>query len=803
MPSFKGLVARVLLRTARKQLPARPDRARDAALRAFLLFRLTGDLPSIAASAGTLAEAHYLLDENRMSRRYAAAAYRLYRRMGDEAAVGLVLALLAGASLRLGRLQASLKYAEHSYALAQKIGDIPLQAISLGNLGQTLMQLGRLEEARESVSHSIRLMVEHDLTRSRNYVVAINTLALLYMLLNQDDLARPLYELAAHLAREGGDATLLSLVNANLGLLCWRFRDWEGSVPYFQRSLEIARRHHDVRSEEFSLNLARALIESGRLEEAIGPLVWAGALARRGGNRELEWLVAVTESRLYEKQHRYGEALASAERAFALVTAFGCDEQRRGALHGLARVCILVRDLERAAALLEEAVRLEEATSRNLNTDALLMSMFEMQISAFEDLLWVQIELGRHEDALATAERGRARVLARGIASHAKETEAPPDFDEIRAIAARLDTTFLMVSLVREPTQHFDRDPDGYAITWAVPPDPSQPVAFHRSPSLREEFSSGEPAFSTIGERVQILQTGVSREDQRVMYDWFVAPVAHALPTDRRALVTVVPVGFIAVMPLAMACDADGVPLVEKHSISMAPSIQTLQLALNRERRGDGALVVGDPKTEDEEPLPFARAEAKSIAKRMKTTALIGDAATRGAVVEAMPGKRLLHFATHAEFSPEDAESDHGALLLTGGRLTAKEIRAMSLDADLVVLSTCNSGQGRIVADGVLGLSRSFLLAGAGSVLATLWEIPDEATQLLMDAFYECLAGHGDMALALREAMLHLRSIPQFAAPVNWSAFVLIGLPQHAARRNSSRRIEAITEHNNPYWSSS
>lgn len=99
----------------------------------------------------------------------------------------------------------------------------------------------------------------------------------------------------------------------------------------------------------------------------------------------------------------------------------------------------------------------------------------------------------------------------------------------------------------------------------------------------------------------------------------------------------------------------------------------------------------------------------------------------------------------------------------------------MDLHADLVVLSACSTGQGRIAAEGLLGLSRAFLLAGAPTVIVSLWNIPDDnSTAELMRRFYRALRrAHSSPARALRRAMLTtMRHHPE---PVDWAAFVVIG----------------------------
>ena len=97
----------------------------------------------------------------------------------------------------------------------------------------------------------------------------------------------------------------------------------------------------------------------------------------------------------------------------------------------------------------------------------------------------------------------------------------------------------------------------------------------------------------------------------------------------------------------------------------------------------------------------------------------------------------------------------------------------MNLNAELVVLSACNTGQGRITGDGVIGLSRFLISAGVPSVIVSLWTVPDAPTVSLMQEFYQNLQNNPDKAQALRQAMLTTRAKPPH--PRDWAAFTLIG----------------------------
>lgn len=108
------------------------------------------------------------------------------------------------------------------------------------------------------------------------------------------------------------------------------------------------------------------------------------------------------------------------------------------------------------------------------------------------------------------------------------------------------------------------------------------------------------------------------------------------------------------------------------------------------------------------------------------------------------------------------------------GLLTAKEIfEDLTLQAELVVLSACDTGLGTVTGDGVSGLSRAFIAAGVPSVVVSLWSIPDAPTTELMIEFYQQIQQGQDKAQALRQAML--KTMKNHPNPRDWAAFTLIG----------------------------
>ncbi len=189
--------------------------------------------------------------------------------------------------------------------------------------------------------------------------------------------------------------------------------------------------------------------------------------------------------------------------------------------------------------------------------------------------------------------------------------------------------------------------------------------------------------------------------------------------------------------------------------------------------------------------LPGTRAEGQAVAELFSDARLLtGAAATKQALL-ATRGPKLLHVATHGFFLAAGKATAVAAkmpllrsgLLLAGfnrhkspndGVLTALEVASLDLQGtELAVLSACNTGMGEVRGgDGVHGLRRALAIAGAQSVVLSLWPVDDQATRALMEAFYRAWKGGQPKAEALRTAQAVVRANPKWQHPFYWAAFV-------------------------------
>jgi CHAT domain-containing protein len=272
--------------------------------------------------------------------------------------------------------------------------------------------------------------------------------------------------------------------------------------------------------------------------------------------------------------------------------------------------------------------------------------------------------------------------------------------------------------------------------------------------------------------------------------------------------------------------------LVAAHEIVNEPSASALELLVsetkNRKPASHGVAVFGDPVFEIDDPRmdSAAKTSAASLATKapetefhqaLRDVSLSGDGmriprlqasreeadaimsvtpwrsgfqamgfeASRATVMKADLGNyRIVHFATHGLLNNEHPELSGIVLSLfdrTGqsqdGFLRLHDIYNLKLPVDLVVLSACNTGLGKDVkGEGLIGLTRGFMYAGASSVVASLWKVDDEATAELMRLFYGYMLRDGlSPAAALRKAQVTMSQQKRWQSPYYWAGFVIQG----------------------------
>ena len=290
-----------------------------------------------------------------------------------------------------------------------------------------------------------------------------------------------------------------------------------------------------------------------------------------------------------------------------------------------------------------------------------------------------------------------------------------------------------------------------------------------------------------VGQLREAVQSRLSADlEAKMLYQWLIGPVEAELSGLRHLVI--IPHGILHYLPFAALENEQGETLMERFSMSNAPSATVLGFCMEKSRLmkprsegGSGVFAIGNPDLGDARyDLPFAEREVKAIRRTFaNVTAVFRNEATLRAVEQrGAAAADVMHFACHAETSAETPL--HSALRLApeqgnDGRLSAQEIFGLAMPCGLVTLSACETGLTKAAQGGeIVGLARSFIYAGAPSVIASLWKVDDLATAVLMKRFYRYLKAGYSKAEALRKAQVLVKNAVN-AHPSAWAAFGLTG----------------------------
>jgi CHAT domain-containing protein len=256
------------------------------------------------------------------------------------------------------------------------------------------------------------------------------------------------------------------------------------------------------------------------------------------------------------------------------------------------------------------------------------------------------------------------------------------------------------------------------------------------------------------------------------------APALAAIPKGARVIV--VPDGALHRLNLETLVAPAPAPhyWIEDVELAVSPSISIALSKGAAPLRGGPALIAGAPDYQGTgyEPLPGAAAEIAALRSRFAgATVLAGAQATPAAYRAADPGKfSLIHFAAHAEAYVE-RPLDSAVILsrsAEGFRLRARDVIDAPLRAELVTLAACRSAGARTYAgEGLMGFAWAFLHAGAGTVVAGLWDVSDHSSGPLMQKFYDGVAAGRGTSAALRDAKLALLRDSRFRKAFYWGPF--------------------------------
>ena len=474
-------------------------------------------------------------------------------------------------------------------------------------------------------------------------------------------------------------------------------------------------------------------------------------------------------------------------------------------------------DLPRAEEYFKSSIKLLEEVRDLLQDNDEWKISFRDRHSVYTNLWCLQLLQGKTMEAFFTAERGRAQALTDLMKSRYSveltQLSSEEQMERISCISTHISSPTIFIAEVPGKAVNFWLLFKGQQLRFLQKETNQSLVCLIEK--AYKQLKVGKPVRcedrSLDGIDVEEIEEssdrGTNEEEStppqegddalKKLYDIIIAPFLHLINGNE---LVIVPDGASFLIPYAALVDQNGRYLSETLRIRLAPSVTSLMLLAEcpEDSHGtSGVLLVGDPWVEtvrlliqmSDSPnkkkkrfaqLPWAEKEVKMLEKMLNVQPLTGKNATKERVLSRLESVSLVHIAAHGR-------SETGEILLSPNHaspekpkeqdflLTMEDVLKAKLRAKLVVLSCCHTGKGKICAEGVVGIARAFLGAGARSVIASLWAIEDKATMEFMRNFYEHLIAGHSASKSLNQAMKLMRESGEFNEVRQWAPFVLIG----------------------------
>jgi CHAT domain-containing protein len=612
----------------------------------------------------------------------------------------------------------------------------------------------------------------------------------------------------------------------NMGVVYREMGRYQDAMDVFEKALSIDRELRSRWAIAYDLrNQGLTLIRMGQAQKAISLLEEAVAEAHAIGDRvnEAKALLGLGEAQLAVDQN--AEAAVSFESALELSVDLALRETQWRALYGLAKLSLRSGSKSEARVTLMRAVEVIEGMRADIKVDRLKDGFLINKMEVYESLVILLLDMGNQVEAFNVAERSRARNFIDLLGNQRLSLHGTVDqdlYDRHRTLRSRIEEyEALVAQSTEEPErkayeQALLRELDAYQdlLVEMQAKNPQLAAMVSVDPlGLSELQSLLESGIALLayyvvpdevicwvikGSGVETLRTPLGRtllgqtvldyrrmtqnlepveETSQLLFEDLLSAVMPRL--EGVQYLGIVPHGFLHYLSFATLWDGQAY-LIDRVSLFYLPSASVLRYTLERRvsDKNVRVLAVGNPNLGDPAlELPFAEREVGTIRWNFPNiTTLTRDKATESWVTEHIGEFGIIHMASHGEFDPINPLFSAVKLARDenrDGNLEAGEVFNLEINADLVLLSACQTALGKVTSgDDIIGLNRSFFYAGTHALMSSLWLVSDVSTAMLIKHFYRAYV-RSNKADSLRDALLHTRN--WYPHPGYWGAFILVG----------------------------
>jgi len=733
--------------------------------------------------------------------------------LGDSLNLGRTIHTKASTLEKLGQDEQAIKYFRRSIELNQLSGDKVRIAESLLKIGTILNDLSKYADALVSMEKALEIYREID--EKSGISDALNQIGFVYLKMGDYNTALEKFNEAIKITKEQKDQWGLAGIYNNMAIMLQNVGRTEKALDYYKSALAIYEELKDQGNILVALNnIGTTYFDMKDYSTAEEYHKKGLNLSRELKDRDQEANYLLNLGNDQNLQGKADEALVNYKAGFEIARKLNNPELTWKLIAGLAENYETTGEYEKVIELNDTALKIIEGLRSTLPGDEFKATYMAKERYVYEDIIDLLETLhekdrtrGYDKLAFLYAEQSKSRVLL-DMLSKAELTfindpgkgnlrnPEPVSIDEAKALCTDKNTVILEYSVG-----------DSSSCLWVITQSDYKLFKLPRRKKLQEQIE-------TIRFSLLDRQQGISdffTNAGSILYEELIKP-AESFLTKKSKLI-IIPDGVLNYLPFEVLLTENKKPtanipysdlpfLVKKYPVSYGQSASVLKAIISKSEEatiqravGKKLLAIGDPLYEDTlfneqvkyPRLEFSGKEIENIASSFSAGS--SEIYLRNRATEEnlkrngdLNGFNYLHFATHGLI--DEDKPDLSSIVLTttknsgeDGLLQATEIFNLKLNADLVVLSACQTGLGKLVrGEGMVGLTRAFMYAGTPSVMVSLWSVSDMSTAALMGEFYKNLIKNKlSKTDALRKAQLTLMSDEKYAHPFYWAPFILIG----------------------------
>ena len=726
-----------------------------------------GDRAGEGRAYGNLGIAFTALGDYRKAIEYHEKDLKIATEIGDRVGEGGAYGNLGNANHLLGDYRKAIECHEKHLKIAIEIGDRAGEGRAYGNLGNAFKSLGDYQKAIKNHEKYLRIAME--IGDRAGEATACGNIGIAFKSLGDYQKAMKYHEKNLKIAMKIGDRAGEGRAYGNLGNACTLLGDHQKAMKYHEKDLKIAMEIGDPAGEGRGYgNLGSTCMLLGDHRKAIEYSDKYLKIAIEIGDLTGEGNAYGNLGNVYQSLGGYRKAIEYHRKRCKIAKEVGDRAGEGTAYHGIGNGYIYLEQFENAVDNFVCALEAFNAVRSCLKSkDDWKLKFRELYEETYSGLWKSLLRINKVDEALFAAEQGRAQTLSDSLLLQYK-FPAPlsqPTIDPkeiISLLYTELSSPILFLAIEgltiniwflsrgkkvvfrrgRLEGDRTEKDPVR-ALLQSCLEKIGMEVRVRCEDRTFDELTRDCPSSREVCEEVENPFQS-SENHFKLFYDATIGQFVDMLGPQDDELV-IVPDGALCFIPWAA--------VIEWIRIRIVPSLTSYQLILSvpeGHHKKTGALLVGNPCFKDlKKPLdglPCAQEEVEMIASILNTIPLIGRQATKAEVMKRMSSVGLIHIAAHGnELTGEIALSPNPGWTSQFPQeedfiLKMSDVQAASLQAHLVVLSCCHSGRGRVLkGEGVVGIARAFLAAGARSVLVALWAIDDETTMVFMKSFYQHL----------------------------------------------------------------